>query len=216
MRFLSAVLLTFCGVLITSLAQAGDIQMLPPTALYTSTVCSGGNQVLAYSGDDTQGHAGINCVPVTVDGGGSVTTGGDISANSITANNNLTVNKYLTVNKDVTANNNLTVQGIIKLGAASVGGACGTIGTLAYDYTSNLPVTCNGSVWTSMKSKLMGTVTDIGITGGGTFHHVFCALTGGGGNGWNNMWISGGPDAAGKYDWTLAVSGTPSRVACLD
>lgn len=71
-------------------AFADGIQMLPPTPLGSTAVCpSGTQQILSYSGSQASGgQAGINCVPVTADAQGNVTTGGymQMGDTSVTCN----------------------------------------------------------------------------------------------------------------------------------
>lgn len=73
-RLLLTTNILVAGLFTSPLALADSVQMLPPTVSGTPTVCSGGSTVLTYTGDNTPGHSGINCVPVIIDSGGSVTT----------------------------------------------------------------------------------------------------------------------------------------------
>lgn len=75
---------TLLGVLALQLGPvfADNIQMIPPTPLGAMTACPNGlQQMLVYSGSaESEGQAGMNCVPVSVDAQGDIITNGYIQA----------------------------------------------------------------------------------------------------------------------------------------
>lgn len=88
-RAASLFILMLAALFLAPRTQAStDIQMLPPTNS-SGTCPSGTNQVLIYSGNP---NGGINCVPVTADSAGDVTTGGAVRAGSVSATTSVTIN----------------------------------------------------------------------------------------------------------------------------
>lgn len=71
-------------------ANSSGVQMLPPTVLgsdgLSTTVCSGGNSLLSYSGAAAPGTSAINCSPVTTDGSGDIETAGKVDASKYCVN----------------------------------------------------------------------------------------------------------------------------------
>jgi hypothetical protein len=147
----SSLAVFYCAVLLTLAGQAfadENLQMLPPTLPGTSTVCSGGlNQALVFTGDPTVTHSAINCMPVTIDNGGAVTTGGTVTAGQLVTGGNVQgVNLIVTGAPPIDVLGADTIYNLATLPACGANQSMIADGNGSFSCVNLLPTNCSSGV----------------------------------------------------------------------
>jgi len=233
-------LLIACAVIASSQAYATDVQMLPPTVPPNSPVAScSSTEILSYIPGNTIGSA-INCVPVTSDQYGNLTTSGSVvSHGNVTSTGNMASTGNITSSGNVTSVGSVTATGLINSGSTAITNyvstqTCGTgattdapEGTIRFNTSTKTIEGCNGTSWSSLLNNSLQVTVYNATPGENLGSHLLCNL-----NGWQNgnkthignsyLWVL--PNATGQWIFeqenhgfdTNALGGYTYPVVCVN